>query len=594
MNKYLVFFFNAYTFFINMSLSKLHKSGIITGHVDHFCFACDGHFESEEDAHAHTAMAEHQKNMETIAYFEKFAGENIRKVKCGYFCEHCNIFLKTSTKVAMHVQEMEHVNNKGYSQIKRQDGSVLVNDQVVEEKAWHSMTDDVCALCNTDYDDEGSHKKLPSHIINLVGSKLEFGPNGIVYRRVDSASIQCLTCNIVCALNLLEQHSESVAHKETIQKCLYQSPKNGENISDTTNESNTVETKTKVLEFVPRFQKNDINVNFLTETAFCKKCNETFQLDRSVIEEHISQHNGKNNGTSYPTDFDNKSHELYSKAKDNKANVGKDSANVDEDSANVDKDSAKVDKDSANVKAGTSSDTTETGTSDKSAEAKEANADLINFSKENHLTFNLSESNAYCRVCKVKIPSAMKSLSEHVNGRIHQKNVAYMSKSLEVVPKIPFDTFVKSDIGFTGLFHDDVVVNYKYCLPIASFHGLTTIEDFLGLRCNLCNVTLPLLNIKQHTHEESHREALRNTAVVTCLQDEFVREFRPGMYHCGYCNTLFQNWTEVQNHLSTSDHEECKSEAKKRVRIHMRELARFREQRRAEMFCLALMRHRFG
>lgn len=87
----------------------------------------------------------------------------------------------------MHVQDKEHLNKKIYSKIKRLNNGVLVNDKVVvEENAWHSMTDDTCTICNTDFDDEHSHKNMSIHIINLVGSKLEYGPNETIYRRVSS------------------------------------------------------------------------------------------------------------------------------------------------------------------------------------------------------------------------------------------------------------------------------------------------------------------------------------------------------------------------------------------------------------------------
>lgn len=66
-----------------MALSKLHKSGVMTGYINHFCFACDKDFHNEEDAHAHTEAGVHEKNLETVVYFDKFAGENIRKVSFG-------------------------------------------------------------------------------------------------------------------------------------------------------------------------------------------------------------------------------------------------------------------------------------------------------------------------------------------------------------------------------------------------------------------------------------------------------------------------------------------------------------------------------
>lgn len=349
--------------------------------------------------------------------------------------------------------------------------------------------------------------------------------------QVDSTSVQCLTCNIVCSSDLLQQHSESVAHKETLEKCLCEAPKNAENGSEAVKVSfqgtengendtetpkisfqdlktgknasettNGVEIKTKMLDFVPRFQKNFINVDFLTETAFCKKCNETLKLDKNIIENHISQHNSKNNGTAYPKNFDNKSHALHVK-KDNKINDVKESE-----------------------KAAAGSNPIKADTSDETEPNKANDKELIDFAKENNLTFNMGESNAYCRVCKVKIPSALKSLTEHVNGKIHQKNVTYMSKSLEMLPKVKLEDFVKSDIGFSGFLHDDIVVNHKYCLPVVSYHCLTRIEVVFGLRCNVCDVVVPLPFTKVHIEEENHKEILNNTSVITCLQGEFVRE----------------------------------------------------------------------
>lgn len=565
-----------------MALSKLNTNGIMTGYVNHFCFACERHFKSEEDAYKHLDKGIHVKNMATIAYADKFKGESIRKVKNGYYCEYCNTFLNTAAKAAMHVKEADHTNHKGYAYIKRLDSGVLVDNKVlIRENAWHGITEDSCALCNIDFDDEDIHKNLPLHVINLVASKVEFGPNTVIYRRIDASSFQCLSCNTVYSMNILEQHFNDSTHKDNINNYLYTPPVKNEDQqpSDKTVEetikSNDTEKPSEIIESLQTFQKNDIEIDLVLEIAVCKKCNETIKVDINSIEEHISHHDAVKKSQELPLNTDHNG---------DKNSDGVNNTDIIE-SGNASAVNIIVESKDSPI-----DNRTDIATNSKESDVpKSEDMDVSAYAKENHLTYNSGQSNSYCRACHVKMPSSYRSLNEHVIGKVHQKNAAYMAKSVQVVPKVPMHAFVKTDIGFTGLFHDDIVINYKFCITLHSYHYITELERVVfGIRCNVCERTFPLPFFKEHIDEAAHREALYQTSVVTCLSDEFIREIRPGTFHCGYCNLLFQNWDTAKKHTTATIHKDQKTNAGKRLRCHMRDLAEHRKRKELQLMIMLL------
>ncbi|XP_048001700.1 uncharacterized protein LOC125238416 isoform X3 [Leguminivora glycinivorella] len=200
--------------------SVFSKNSILTGCVDFFCLACEAQLRSDEDAIQHIGKPIHKKNLDATSFLDKHKDDRVRKVKKGYYCEFCNVFMRTAAKVGPHVAEPTHRENKSLRPLRREGNGVLAFDSVfINENAWHGLIDDTCAVCDAEFDNAQIHKTDTWHALNLVLIEVEIEGNN-VYRKVDESTFQCLTCNMVCAQNTMNEHFEEVEHKKLYQQCL--------------------------------------------------------------------------------------------------------------------------------------------------------------------------------------------------------------------------------------------------------------------------------------------------------------------------------------------------------------------------------------
>lgn len=106
-------------------------------------------------------------------------------MKKGYYCEFCNIFFTTATKVNLHIAEATHIQNKGSLIVKRIGKSgIALNGICINVKAWNGLIEDVCALCNLEFFDENLHKTEQNHVLNLIQKKVQCVDKKAVYRMV--------------------------------------------------------------------------------------------------------------------------------------------------------------------------------------------------------------------------------------------------------------------------------------------------------------------------------------------------------------------------------------------------------------------------
>ncbi|XP_046973103.1 uncharacterized protein LOC124539792 [Vanessa cardui] len=195
------------------------ESGVITGIADSFCLTCHTYLKLK-DVQKHITDSAHQKTFASTSYVEKYQEDRIRKVKMGYFCEICNLILKTQSKTTIHINEVAHVNNKNIQQLKdTEQGVVAFDDLLIEQSAWQGLADGSCLICNEDYSNEEDHRNEPSHIINLIQSKFELSKNKFVYRKVDENTLNCLICNSLITAESKEEHFNESEHKNNYLKC---------------------------------------------------------------------------------------------------------------------------------------------------------------------------------------------------------------------------------------------------------------------------------------------------------------------------------------------------------------------------------------
>ncbi|XP_069362877.1 uncharacterized protein [Maniola hyperantus] len=211
----------------------------------------------------------------------------------------------------------------------------------------------------------------------------------------------------------------------------------------------------------------------------------------------------------------------------------------------------------------------------------EALNNVLTFAKQNHLRYK--RNNTYCKVCDAKISSSFKRLKEHVAEQTHKDKVAGITKV--VFPKVPQSEFITSKTVIEDFLMQEIVINDKFCLPLASFetirkHGAT-------MKCHTCEVSMHPSEVGRHIEMWQHERGKQTASVLIAFDTEFVREVRPGVYHCGFCNFIEGSIKDLKNHLSSVGHIATKGFARSRLNSHMPDII---EHRREEAFRRLVMR----
>ncbi|XP_075986572.1 uncharacterized protein LOC142983530 [Anticarsia gemmatalis] len=568
----------------------LHKSGIITGRLSSYCLACECSLESEDYSHLKTSS--HTKQLAAVPYCEQFKDQHIRKFKTGYFCEFCNLLMPTAMKVNMHIEEENHKQNRGCKSLKYLNcGVIAYNNVCIQENAWHSFVEDMCSVCDAEFDDENDHKKDTNHILRLIQKHVTFGPDNAIYRQIDDSTVQCLICNVLLASSAANKHFTDIEHQELYAKCKIVANGHDEirkepNVSDIVDKNETkteakiihdnVPTKQAVgnknnvdetpkvdvfniLHSAARFQSKGVDVFLDSEFAYCRKCCVDVNFNYDDIEKHVEGHSKENNTNDrYPLNKDNTSFKLKEKIETARVDDDDDSENNKVNTKESIKNDVDTNEDSGNISDDTSSTCDVDDVEYEQASAK----DIKQFAKDNKITYNDGHGSAFCRICQVKLPSPLKCMKEHVEGNAHKKNIARSEskQSTSAVKTVRSETFIRSLVGYKHPISHDYLINHELCIDRFSF--LLVTKNTFGLRCLLCEVNFPPFEwaLSFHLRNGMHGPLIENAPVVTTVKSEFIREIKPGVFHCGYCHLVVGSWSDMECHLNTSDHADKKRE----------------------------------
>ncbi|CAH0597667.1 unnamed protein product [Chrysodeixis includens] len=567
-----------------------HANGIVTGTINSFCLACESFLSSDQDAKHHISQTQHKQKLKEVPYAERFKDEGIRKFSTGYFCEFCNELLPIAAKVTLHIGEDEHKHNKNTLRLKLVSGDVIAfGDVMVREKAWHGLTDGICSVCNTEFDDENDHKKDTKHGLNLVLKPIKFAMDNAIYREIDASALQCLTCNTLLAPRDMTHHAGIYEHSIMYEKSRIKT--NGvdkgieEKVDKTENEilqptkddtkkdKTPAEDKAKIIDSINIYDRKGITINLENEVAYCRKCSITVPFTVTDIDGHVAKHSKVDNNDSeqkYPSHID---HSF------NRMNINDKTSESKNDEDDTKRSSKDEDKKATN---GTiHSRAPSSANTDNEENIEEDSCD--DFAKENSITYNKGKGVAYCRICEVQLPSTLRSMKQHVSGAIHKKRAqptAKLEKNLPTLSRTSTRDFVENACSVKGPFYCDIVINHEYCIP-QLHHLLVSRMQNLRWRCHLCDMTFsPSFDINQHVRSDKHREKLLAAPVITSKSDEFIREVRKGLFHCGYCNLLVSSWDEMELHLSSFDHKMKRQNGEERLQSHLPDIREheFKEQ----------------
>ncbi|KAI5645585.1 hypothetical protein NE865_02252 [Phthorimaea operculella] len=348
----------------------------------------------------------------------------------------------------------------------------------------------------------------------------------------------------------------------------------------TPQEKQEQENKSKILDSVLHYQQNDVNVDFLSNKAMCKKCSTILDFNCRAIEAHIEHHKKilpAKTEVAKPAKVDEKKTENTQKIEVKNTQPPKPTKAQEVSKPVESKTVQKVeDKRPQRVEEETCSRASSV------ASNKETEEEIEKFAKANDLAYGRRGGKVYCRVCDTRIPASTKNMKEHISGQHHKNRLAKFSIGQHVkapsIVKRPMIDFIKLLVLVENGFVKDVIINERYCINIMSFSMITCVNR---LKCEPCDVNLSVAQLEDHKESISHMKAMCETDILTSMESEFIREVRPEVLHCGYCNTICSD-EDLQQHLDSTAHREARASAG--WRLH---------QGLAELMCNQMPRERF-
>ncbi|CAB3258444.1 unnamed protein product [Arctia plantaginis] len=532
---------------------ELHRSAIITGTLNCFCLACDRFLENREEALCHIKTSSHCESLSAVPYLEKFKDQYFRKFNAGYYCELCNKLMASAVQLKLHEAEDHHKQKKGTNLLKSMDGGVVAfNNIIIKERAWHGLMDKVCYICEIEFENEDLHKSDTSHALSLIQGTVKFGANDDIYRQINNSTVQCLTCNILLDSSSMNKHSDDGEHINLYKMCKIEEYKElkdekdiNEDFSQTTNLSNNTDSKDNkkqnsscnkergtslITHREVTLQCSNIDINYETEVAFCRKCRVHIKFDYNDIVNHIEEHSNLKRSTSpvalYPANVSGTKY--CTKPKQNEINV-------------------------ENINSAPKNNCV-----NQEINNERNSIEVRDFAKDNDITYNLNGGKAFCQTCKVEMPFSLKSMKEHVRGLPHNRNLKAKkakvknSQSKQVVTKyIRSLAVVKSPFANGYMINETVLISQSSFLLFQHKKGDTYIE------CLLCENIVSQDTLNTHVKTCSVPSGKKLQVILTD-ELEFIREIRPESFHCGHCNVIISGWSEMESHLQGRDHDRLK------------------------------------
>lgn len=278
--------------------------------------------------------------------------------------------------------------------------------------------------------------------------------------------------------------------------------------------------KTKILDNINIYNSKGITINLETEIAYCRKCSIIVPFVITDIENHIAKHSSVQNNDSeqkYPSHINHSLNRVDINKKTTEPN------NSVHDSNDQCPPSKGKDEKTSNGTIG--SRDPENTVLDNNGESTEQES-YEDFASEHSITYNRGNAAAFCRICKVQLPSSLTSMKEHVSGASHKKKsqAVKLETNLPNLSKKPTREFIDSKYTVEGPFYTLIIINEEYCIPQLNYL-LVTKTHSMKWRCLLCEITYhSVMDINIHIKSDNHLEKFVAVPVITSKSDEFIRE----------------------------------------------------------------------
>ncbi|XP_061723365.1 uncharacterized protein LOC133529626 [Cydia pomonella] len=499
-----------------MNMNKYSKNFILVGDLNHHCLLCKESFLAVDDLEKHLRWEKHRKNIKDLSPMPKFKRDRIFKIDDKYFCEHCNQIFSTISEIPKHIQDEYHQKRKAEPEMelrpslcKRESGITFIgkdNNMIkIPNKEWYGIIDSRCIFCDVDVDHFMKHISWSDHMITMIQSKIVLNEEGIFYREFKDKYGYCFLCKTTFQIQSKKDHWKDELHIEKTKAH---------------NESNAKTYQEKKLDVAIKLintQKDYFDIDLENRVATCKICTAYVNINFKYMIEHKKIHNitDKDKIKQTPVDMEKVFKSLRIKR------------------------SKKEIYDHGKIR-----------------------AELAKFGRENFIKLVFPGDKGYCLLCGTYMSAHMKKFTEHMNGYIHMAQLDLKNGKAHVKPAYKttnMKNFIET-ISFSKDLHA-LWINKQFAVDVTSLALVSKISDpqCEKFQCYACDNTYKQKEFEEHCLSEMHRKIFLNSEVITTIEDEFIREVCPNLYHCAVCNLMFAFWDTLDKHIRSSKHKTVKT-----------------------------------
>ncbi|XP_048001793.1 uncharacterized protein LOC125238475 [Leguminivora glycinivorella] len=495
-------------------MDKYSKNFILVGDLNHHCLLCKESFLSIDDLEKHLRWEKHRKSVKDLSPMPKFKRDRIFKIDDKYFCEHCNQILSTISEIQKHVQDEYHQKRKAEPEVelrtslcKRESGITFIGKEKssikIPNKEWYGIIDSKCVFCDVAVDHFMKHVSCSDHMITMIQSKIVMNEEGLFYREFKDKGY-CFLCKTTFQMQSKNEHWKDDLHMEKARE------------HNVKNSKSYQEKKLEVAIKLINTQKDYFDIDLENKVATCKICTAYVNINFKFMMDHKKIHNitDKDNIKPAPVDM-----EMVFK-------------------------SLRIRRSKKEI-----------------YDHGKLRAELAKFGRENYIKLVFPGDKGYCSLCGTYMSAHMKNFTEHINGYVHMAQLDLKNGKPHVKPEYKtknMKDFVKT-VTFSKESHS-LSLNKQVAIDVVSLGLVCKInnpqcEKFM---CYACDKTYKITDYEKHCLSEMHRNNFYNSEIITSIEDEFIREVRPNVYHCGVCNIMFAFWDTLNKHFRSWKHRTVK------------------------------------
>lgn len=335
------------------------------------------------------------------------------------------------------------------------------------------------------------------------------------YIAMDGSDTWCLLCDWTAAdfsmdVHLHSKHHQTLLkmHKERMEK--KKAKLGSDECTPAQTEQKPQEIKNRILDMLPKLNKNDIIVDFMSNIAFCKKCSQVLDFNHLVIENHIiEQHKEDKIEENKKPSNNNKKMEDTKKMQ----KIVEDTRKPQSPTAKKAQTIKKQDRDSESR-------------ASSAASTRETDDDIEKLAKANNLVFNRNSNKIYCPACDVRFDSTIKKINKHISDTTHKNHPGMKStksNSMQTAVKRAMKDIITDMVVVETPMSRDVIINRKYVL---NFYSFILVTRQYRMKCVACDMYLNNERAEEHNDTMSHTRAMLEAMFLVSLESEaeFIRE----------------------------------------------------------------------